>query len=414
MTDPCGIERLPLLTLDQALQRMRAAIIPLAETQEVLLTQAYGRVAAENVYSAINLPFDTNAAMDGYALNSADIKQNQAFSLELAGISWAGQPFTKTLKAGQCVRIFTGAVLPAGADTVVMQEKVNNDGDRIFFPEVVNSADNVRLAGEDVPAGGLLCAKGTKLTPMAIGLLAAAGVNKIKVYRLVNLAFFSTGNELVSLGCALKPGQIYDSNRHILRGLLTDPAVRFSDMGTVPDDKAELARVIRHAAGNHDVMLSTGGASVGDADYVQEILAELGEVGLWKIAVKPGKPLVFGKVGDCYYFGLPGNPVSMTVLFNQVVKPMLALLSGMAESKALRIRAVCIGNLKKSPGRLEFQRGILAWDKDGVCTVASAGKQGSHILSSLSRSNCLIILPAECAGVSAGETVLVEPYGSAF
>ena len=299
--------------------------------------------------------------------------------------------------------------LPEGADTVVMQEKTSAKDTLISFPAEIKPGENVRLAGEDIKQGDITCCRGKKLGPVDIGFLAATGMASVSVYRRLNIAYFSTGDELVSIGQPLQTGQLYDSNRYMMRGMLADPAFNPLDLGVIPDDEVQLSQTISRAAEN-DVIISTGGASVGDADFVQGVLAKLGRIHIWKIAVKPGKPLIFGMIGSCYYFGLPGNPVSMAIIFQQIVLPMLSLISGAHEPKRRRITAVCTTALKKSPGRLEFQRGILSQNENGQLFVASAGKQGSHILSSMSRSNCYIILPAENKGVEAGETVIVEPF----
>lgn len=411
MIDPCSLERKPLMSIDEALAQIKAATQSVTDSEKVGLKSALGRVLTEDVISPINMPYDRNSAMDGYALSSKDIEINQAVTLTLVGTSWAGRPYPEAIQPGQCVRIFTGAVIPEGADSVVIQELVETDGINISFPANSASRQNIRYAGEDVVQGGLLCTRHKKLNPADIGLLAAAGIDSVLVKRKLNIAFFSTGDELISINQPPEPGKIYDSNRYALAGLLADPCYNATDLGAIPDDKALLEACINQAAATNDVIISTGGASVGDADYIQEILAACGKITFWKIAIKPGKPLAFGKIGGCCFFGLPGNPVAVMVTFRQIVAPALNLLSGALASNPLRLLATCTTNLTKAPGRQEFQRGILSQDKDGNFFVASAGQQGSHILSSMSRANCYIILPSGCKGILSGETVWVEPFG---
>lgn len=352
--------------------------------------------------------------MDGYALSNKDIDTKQPFTLSLAGTSWAGKPFQGSLQAGQCVRIFTGAVLPDGTDSVVIQEQVSADGGNIAFPANIAAYQNIREAGEDIKQGSLVCPRLKKLTAADIGLLASAGIYDAPVRRKLNIAFFSTGDELMGIGQQPELGKIYDSNRYALAGLLTDPCHSVVDMGVIPDDRQLLEAGIEQAAEHNDVIITTGGASVGDADYINGILASCGVVNFWKLAIKPGKPLAFGKIGPCYFFGLPGNPVSVMVTFQQIVTPALKQLSGAAANKPLRLLATCTTSLKKAPGRQEFQRGILTQGTDGNFYVASTGQQGSHILRSMSHSNCYIILPADSKGVSSGEKVLVEPFNVFF
>lgn len=410
MIDPCSLESKPLLSVDEALARIKSAMQPPTVSERIALKDALGRVLSEDVASPINIPYDRNSAMDGYALSSKDIKANQQFMLKLVGTSWAGKPFQGALLTGQCVRIFTGAVVPDGADSVVIQEQVIADGESITFPAYTEPYQNIRQAGEDIKQGGLLCSKHKKLTSADLGLLVAAGIIDVPVQRKLNIAFFSTGDELTSLGQTLTPGKIYDSNRYALAGLLNDPCYNAVDMGVIADDRQLLEDALRIAAETNDVIITTGGASVGDADYIHEILESCGEVKFWKIAIKPGKPLAFGKIGPCYFFGLPGNPVSLMVTFQQIVAPALKQFSGMGEDKPIRLLATCTTTLKKAAGRQEFQRGILTQDASGNFFVASTGPQGSNIISSMSRSNCYIILPLECSGVKRGEQLWVEPY----
>ncbi|MDD5275369.1 MAG: molybdopterin molybdotransferase MoeA [Methylovulum sp.] len=407
--DLCSQERKPLLSLAEALANISAAIQPVNESENLALKNALGRVLSAAVHAPINIPYDRNAAMDGYACASAELT-GQPVTLTLAGTSWAGRPFQGALQAGQCARIFTGAVVPAGADTVIMQEQVQADGESIRFPANLKPLQNVRAAGEDVKQGQVVCAYPKKLSAVDLGLLASAGIADIPVKRQLKIAFFSTGDELAALGEPLVSGKLYDSNRYLLNGLLADPCHAVVDGGVIADDPKQLEDTLRAAAENCDVLITTGGASVGDADYVKDVLARCGQVNFWKIAIKPGKPLAFGTIGGCYFFGLPGNPAAVMTTFQQLVAPALRQLSGAPALHPLRLAATCTSALKKSPGRLEFQRGNLSQNADGELLVASAGKQGSHILSSLSEANCFIVLPSECAGISPGEQVTVEPF----
>jgi molybdopterin molybdotransferase len=410
MIDACSLEPKPLLPLGDALDRIKTAVSPVTGTEKIPLADALGRVLAEPVYSPINIPHDRNAAMDGYAFASKDRVDGQAFMLALAGTSWAGRPFQGQLQTGQCIRIFTGAVVPKEVDSVVMQEQVQVKGQTIHFPADTRAQQNIREAGEDVRQGACLIAEPKKLTAVDLGLLASAGIGEITVTRRLKIAYFSTGDELTPLGQPLETGKIYDSNRIMLCGLLADPSYSVVDLGVIPDNRQLLEDSLIKASKNHDVIITTGGASVGEADYVKEILQKSGEVNFWKIAIKPGKPLAFGRIGDCCFFGLPGNPVAVVVTFQQIVAPALRQLSGAPFVKPLRFAAICTTALKKAPGRQEFQRGILSQNERGEFLVASAGQQGSNILSSMSQSGCYIVLPAECNGVQAGERVTVEPF----
>jgi molybdopterin molybdotransferase len=408
MIDLCSQESNPSLSIDAALERIKTAIHPVAGSEQVVLKNALGRVLSQSVYSPINIPHDRNSDMDGYALSSNDINRKQAFTLSLVGTSRAGRPFEGRLQAGQCIRIFTGAVLPAQADSVIMQEQVRADGQAVLFPANTPSRQYIREVGEDIKQGSLLCAHPKKLNAIDLGLLASAGIYELTVKRPVKIAFFSTGDELTALGQPLQSGQIYDSNRYTLSGLLADAGHSVTDMGVIADNKQLLEDSFIEAAKHHDVIITTGGASVGEADYVKEILARCGEVNFWKIAIKPGKPLAFGKIGSCYFFGLPGNPVSVIVTFQQIVAPALKQLSGAPDSKPLQLTATCTTALKKAPGRQEFQRGIFTQDHNGEFFVVSSGRQGSNMLSSISRANCYIVLPTECKGVQAGDKVRIE------
>lgn len=401
-------EKKPLLTVEEAQQRIFDAISPLTENEIVPLKQAFGRVLAETVFSSIDLPSARNAAMDGYAFAS----ESFAEKLTNVGISWAGKPFEGELNNGECVRIFTGAVLPENTDSVVMQEHVTVNGTEIQFPSDVKLKRNVREIGEDVRVGDTLCHAGKTLSAIDLGFLASAGVESVSVIRKLKIAYFSTGDELVPLGSPLTHGKIYDSNRYSLHGLLQNLNYEITDGGVIPDNKAELKRTLIQTANDFDVVITTGGASVGDADFVKEVLDECGQVNFWKIAMKPGKPLAFGRIGNCYFLGLPGNPVAVTTTFDIIVKPALASLAGGDFKKPWLLTATCATALKKSRGRQDYQRGILQQTQTGEFQVSSAGHQGSHILSTASSANCYIVLPPDCISVQVGEPVSVILFES--
>ena len=408
MIDACAQEKKPLSTIATALARIASAIESVTETESITLKNALGRVLAEPIYSTINSPFDRNSAMDGYAFSSTDLIPELAISLTQVGISWAGQPYQGTLQAGQCIRIFTGAVLPSETDSVIMQEQVQVKDSSVILPAQTKGQQHVRAVGEDIKQGDLVCAAFKKITAIDLGLLASVGINNLVVKRKVNIAFFSTGNELTALGQTLESGKIYDSNRYLLSGLLTDACYQVTDLGVIADDPQQLEDCILAAAKNHDLIISTGGASVGDADYIKEVLARCGKVDFWKLAIKPGKPLAFGKINDCHFFGLPGNPVAVVVTFQHIVAPALEQLSGISMSQPLQLLAKCTNALKKSPGRQEYQRGLVSQDNNGELLVASSGQQGSNILSATSAANCYIVLPVECSGIQPGEQVRIE------
>ena len=412
MKDVCSLEATGLLSIDAALAQIQNTLNSVTETEKLGLKQALGRVLATPVIAAINLPGDRNSAMDGYAFASSDRVADQPFSLKLVGTSWAGRPFTGELHAGECVRIFTGAVLPDYTDSVIMQEQVTVEEKTVLFPANGRPFQNVRAVGEDVKQHSLLLDAPKKLRAADLGLLAATGVAEVEVKRKLKIAFFSTGDELIPLGQKLDSGQIYDSNRYILHGLLANPGFEIKDMGVIPDNKVLLEQVLVGAAENMDVIITTGGASVGEADYIQEILAACGKVSFWKIAMKPGKPLAFGSIGKCIFFGLPGNPIAVMATFDRIVSAALRQLSGEPVLKPLQLKAVCQSPLKKAAGRQEYQRGIFQQTEAGVFTVESAGRQGSNILSAMSRANCYIVLPRECCGVQPGQEVIVEPFDS--
>jgi molybdopterin molybdotransferase len=382
---------------------------PVTATERLSVRAALGRVLAEDVVSPLNVPAHDNSAMDGYAVRFADIMGGGEATLRVTGTAFAGAPFRGAVKAGECVRIMTGGVVPPGADTIVMQEHVKAVQDRVTIGSGHKKGQNLRRAGEDLAAGQTALTRGLLLRPADVGLIASIGIGEVTVYRRLRVAFFSTGDELVSVGAQLKEGQIYDSNRYTLHGMLTRLGCEVLDMGVVRDDPQLLEKAFHDAADAADVVITSGGVSVGEADFVKDLLNKLGEVVFWKIAMKPGRPLAYGKIGHAHFFGLPGNPVSVMVTFYQFVRDALLKLSGRDPVPPLpTFKVPCVSNLKKAPGRTEFQRGILQCDAHGSWSVRVTGEQGSGILRSMSEANCFIILPDTQGNVASGTLVEVQ------
>lgn len=385
-------------------------LAPVRGTLRVPVRSALGRVLAEDVVSPVNVPAHRNSAMDGWALRGADLAAEGETTLEEIGASFAGRPFAGRVGAGQCVRIMTGGVVPEGADTVVMQERAKANGRKVAFAPGQHPGQNVRAAGEDLKAGSIALKRGRIVRPAELGLIASLGIGEVAVHRPLRVAFFSTGDELRSVGSVLGEGEIYDSNRYTIHGMLARLGCETLDMGVVGDDPERLERAFREAAAIADVVITSGGVSVGEADFVKELLQRLGEVVFWKIAMKPGRPLAYGKIGDAHFFGLPGNPVSVMVTFYQFVREALLALSGVDPVAPVpTFSAKCTARLKKAPGRTEFQRGILERDAQGAWVVRPTGEQGSGILKSMSDANCFIILDDATGNVEAGATVEVQP-----
>jgi molybdopterin molybdotransferase len=399
------------MPVEKAREFIRQFLRPVTATENVELAAALHRTLAEDVLSPINVPPHDNSAMDGFALRFADLGA-EAATMTIAGESFAGHPYTGSLNAGECVKIMTGAVIPESCDTVVMQEHVRVSGNRAEIGSGHRAGQNIRRAGEDIRQNSVALAQGTFIRAAELGLLASVGVARVPVYRRLKVAFFSTGDELRQPGERLAAGQIHDSNRYTLRGLLTELNAEILDMGSVADDRDSLKKALLDAASRADVVITSGGVSVGEADYIKALLAEIGEVVFWKIAMKPGKPLAYGKIGSAHFFGLPGNPVAVMVTFLQFVSEALRILMGQRIQPALTFKVKCASPFKKSPGRTEFQRGLLSRNAQGELVVSSTGNQSSGALSSMSRANCLVILPAGAGNVAAGDTVEVQPLYS--
>ena len=382
---------------------------PVNQTEILPLRESIGRILAGDIFSSVNVPNYDNSAMDGYAFNAEDININSPTKLMVIGTILAGKAFDKKVERGQCVRIMTGGMMPNGADTVIMQEKTKVDGDYIIFSEIPKPKMNVRYAGEDLQMGHCVLTSGHMIRAADLGLLASLGISEISVYRKLKVAFFSTGDELASLGENLKTGQVYDSNRYSLYGMLSDLDVDIIDIGAIPDNPELLERTLLSAAEQADVVITSGGVSVGEADYMKLLLAKHGQVMFWKIAMKPGRPLAYGKIGHAHYFGLPGNPVAVMVTFYQFVREALLILMGQSDPAPLPIfNVICTENIKKQTGRTEFQRGILFPDIDGTWKVKPTGAQGSAILSSMSLANCFIVLDETVGNLEAGSMVAVQ------
>lgn len=397
-----------LLPIEEALARICYQLQPIQETETIALQDALDRVLARPINAPINVPGNDNSAMDGYALREQDC----AKALTVIGQSLAGHPFTGHISAGQTVRIMTGALVPTGADSVVMQENVQRSGDQLTLTHPPELGENIRRAGEDIKLGSEVLAAGQRLSALAIGLLASVGLAQVTVIRRLRVALLTTGDELLPAGAAPEAGKIYDSNRPLLAALLTRLPVEVKDLGVIADDLTALRDAFNSTMQWADVVISTGGVSVGDADYTKDVLGELGEIDFWKIAMKPGKPFAFGRLGQSgrsWFFGLPGNPVSTAVTYHQLVVPGLRYLAGETLTTQPIIFAVAGHDLKKQPGRTDFQRGLLTHD-NGVNTVTSAGLQSSGVLSAMAKANCYIRLEAERSSVVAGEIVSVQLF----
>jgi molybdopterin molybdotransferase len=398
------------LSVEDALARILVNVAPVCDRQQVPVAETLNRILAADIVSTMNVPAHTNSAMDGYAILGADLPAQGTRELAVIGTAYAGRPYLAAVGSGQCVRIMTGAPLPPGTDTVVMQERVERGDERIRLDGSTRVGENIRQAGEDIRAGQVVLAAGRRLMPADIGLIASLGIATVPVFRPLRVAFFSTGDELRPVGDPLGPGDVHDSNRYTLRGMLQRLGAQLKDVGIVRDTPEQTRAAFETAAAGQDVIISSGGVSVGEADFVKSVLNELGHAEFWKVAMKPGRPLTFGHVRGAVFFGLPGNPVSVMVTFYLFVQPALRRMMGETETTGLRLKAVCRSKLKKRPGRVEFQRGVLVQDPDGSLVVRKTGMQGSGILTSMSHANCFIILPQDCEGVEPGQAVDVQPF----
>jgi molybdopterin molybdotransferase len=401
---------------------------PVTTIETVGIRDALGRVLARDVVSPLDVPPHDNSAMDGFALRSADLVAGGDTRLRIVGTGLAGQPYTGSVPAGHALRITTGAVMPAGLDTVVPQEftRVETDASGeyvVFTSRVVQPGDNRRLRGEDLAAGKAAVQAGVVLRPAELGLVASLGIGEVAVFRRLRVAYFSTGDEIHSIGDALSPGGVFDSNRYTVHGMLQRMGIDVIDMGVVRDDPAALEAAFTQAASKADAVITSGGVSVGEADHTKRIMARLGDVVFWRIAMRPGRPMAIGRIRgaasgdtagddrrDAILFGLPGNPVAVMVTFYAMVRDALLAMSGATARPTPVLRAACTTAVRKKPGRTEYQRGIVRQRADGSLEVEITGNQGSGVLSSMSIANGLIVLGHDSGNVAVGDTVDVWPF----
>jgi molybdopterin molybdotransferase len=402
----------------EAAQDFIARLVPPVQAVEsVAIRAALGRVLARDIVSAIDVPAHDNSAMDGVALRGADLATDGPTQLPIAGTGLAGAQFQGTVPPGQGVRITTGAVMPAGLDTVVPQEFLQpvDDGKVIVPPGAVRTGDNRRCKGEDLARGEIALSAGRRITAADLGLIASLGVAEVPVRRRLRVAFFSTGDELRSIGEPLDEGCVYDSNRYTIHGMLTRLGVDLIDMGVVRDQPGALEAAFLAAADSADAVITSGGVSVGEADHTKQVMARLGEVLFWRIAMRPGRPMAIGRIGasggrSCILFGLPGNPVAVMVTFYAFVRDALLAMSGATPAPLPMLRAASVEALRKKPGRTEYQRGIVSRAADGGWQVRITGSQGSGILRSMSQANGLVVLHHGQGDVPAGGLVDVVPF----
>ncbi len=397
------------LSVAKAREIMLEAVTPVEGWESVPIRSALGRVLSRDVVAPFNVPAHDNSAMDGFAVRAADLSGNET-RLTIVGTAYAGAAFSGVVGAGQAVRVMTGAVLPRGADSIVVQEEARVEGDAVFLPAIKRIGQHVRRAGEDLAAGKSALLAGKRIGPAELGLMASLGYAEVAVFRRPRIAFFSTGDELASIGRTLAPGEVYDSNRYTLYGVLTRLGVEVMDMGVVRDDPVIMEQAFTEAAKQADAIITTGGVSVGEADFVKDIMARMGEVRFWKIDIKPGRPMAFGRLGNAWLFGLPGNPVAVMVNYYQIVLDTLIKLQGETPIPPRpSFRVTCTEPIRKLTGRREFPRGVL-FQEAGEWKVKLSGNQGSGVLRSMVEANCFIILPENGNNVAVGDLVDVQPF----
>ena len=403
------------LSADHVNAFLAELVEPVRETERVSPMEALDRILAEDVVSPISVPPHDNSAMDGFAFRGSEMQTGQATRLRVVGTALAGKAWAGSCGAGECVRIMTGAIMPAGLDTVAPQELVQVDGEQVVIPAgLLHSGDNRRLLGEDLMAGRPALSAGTRLTPAACGLIASLGLPQVKVWRRPRVAYFSTGDEILSLGEPPREGAVYDSNRYTVFGLLTRLGCEVIDLGVVKDQPELLEAAFRRAAAQADAVITSGGVSVGEADYTKAMMKKLGDVAFWRIAMRPGRPMAVGRLTagghSALLFGLPGNPVAVMVTYAAFVRPALQKLMGWNAPPQPMLRARAVDTMRKKPGRTEYQRGIVERREDGELWVRLTGNQGSGVLSSMVQANGLIVLGHAQPTVQSGDWVDVMMF----
>ncbi len=408
------------LPAEQVNQFLARLVEPVSGTDTLGVFDALGRVLAEDVVSPISVPPHDNSAMDGFAFDGGQLRAGEPLTLQLAeGTAFAGTAWAGTAQPGQCVKIMTGAIMPSGLDTVVPLEFVNITADQVTIPaNVLQQGDNRRLLGEDLMAGQAALRRGQTLGPAALGLIASLGLPQVPVCRRLKVAYFSTGDEILSLGETPREGAVYDSNRYTVFGLLTRMGVEVIDMGVVKDEPAALETAFRTAAAKADAIITSGGVSMGEADHTKTMMKQLGDVAFWRIAMRPGRPMAVGKIEQggqsAVLFGLPGNPVAVMVTFLAFVRPALQRMMGCTACEPVLLKAHSAETLRKKPGRTEYQRGTVTRAADGALQVRTTGNQGSGVLSSMVQANGLIVLHHGQGSVAVGDEVDVMMFDGAI
>ena len=399
------------LSAQDVLKFLTQLVNTVAETEEVEIFQSLGRIVAKDVISPIDVPPHDNSAMDGFAFKDQQLSSAENITLKVVGTALAGKAWQGQVKPGECVKIMTGAIMPDGLDTVIPQELCQSVTPESiqFASHILKTGDNRRLRGEDIAKGKPALKQSARITPAAAGLLASLGLPKVSVYRTLRVAYFSTGDEILSLGEALREGAVYDSNRYTIAGLLKDLGCQMIDMGVVKDDPQLLENAFTKAAEHADAIITSGGVSVGEADFTKAMMKKLGDVVFWKIAMRPGRPMAVGRITQGHrsavLFGLPGNPVAVMVTFLAFVKPALLQMMGSTLSPTPLMRARTQEVLRKKPGRTEYQRGIVTRNADGELEVITTGNQGSGVLSSMVQANALIVLQHTQSTAQVGDWV---------